>query len=327
MRILIFNIGSQTIKYTFCRDGALGKKETIYAKVSRQIIEKIIRRFNPDVVVHRIVHGGNIRRTCFVTGAVLEEAKRYAKFAPLHNPFEIRAIEICGGSKNLKQIAVFDTTFFSSLSRKARTYPLPLSLAEKYDIKRYGFHGMNHKHVWEQVSKRMERTRIRLVSCHLGAGCSIAAIKDGKAADISMGLTPMEGPCMVTRSGTIDPGIILFLVRKFGSGKTDKILNEESGILGLSGTANFEKVVGNRHDEANAFAFEVFCYSVAKHIASAVVALGGVDAIAFSGGIGEASEPVRGRILDYLKFLKFKTFVVKANEEEIMLQEALKLLK
>ncbi|UZE94069.1 MAG: acetate kinase [Candidatus Pacearchaeota archaeon] len=326
-KILIFNIGSKTIKYAFYENNKVREKKIIYTRVNRKIIEKIVGKFNPDIIVHRIVHGGPISKPCFITPSILKKIKKYSRFAPLHNPHEIRTIEICR-KFGIKQIGVFDTAFFSELPEKTKTYALPSKILKKYKIRRYGFHGINHQYVSEQILKQMRKKNLRIVTCHLGAGCSISAVLNGKAVDTSMGLTPLEGPCMVTRSGSIDPGIILFLIEKFSFRNVEKMLNKKSGLFALSGITDVEKIVARRRSKKYKLAFEFFCYNIAKYIASYTAALNGIDVLAFSGGIGEASKPVRQKVLSYLKFLpKFKVFVIKANEEEAIFKEALKLLK
>ena len=171
----------------------------------------------------------------------------------------------------------------------------------------------------------MKTKKIRLVSCHLGAGCSITAIKDGKSIDTSMGFTPLEGVVMSTRSGSIDPGIIIYLMKKFNAKKINKMLNEDSGLKGISGMQDMRDLMKSGKNGAK-LAIEVFCYSIAKQIAAYASALGGIDAIAFTGGIGENEARIRKKILNQLKFLKAKVFVIRANEKEIILKEALDLL-
>lgn len=352
MKALVFNIGSETIKYAFynLEDSVKAKeRKTIYIKVGNrklaEVIKKILSKFklsSDDIIIHRIVHGGPLHKTCFLNRKVLKKIKKYSELAPLHNPYEIKVIELCMKNSKSKQIGVFDTAFFSELPEKARIYALPEKLIKKYNIIRYGFHGINHKYISEEVSRITNKKNIKIISCHLGAGCSLAAISNGKAVDTSMGLTPLEGPFMVTRSGSIDPGIITFLEKKenLNPKQIEKILNEKSGFFGLTKTRDIEKIVKLRNLRKNkktsnygtnySIAFEAFCYTIAKYIASYTIALGGLDALVFSGGIGESSKPIRKRILNYLKFLKnklkFKTYIIKANEEQMMIKETLKLI-
>ncbi len=327
-KILIFNVGSETLKYAFYKGRFIEKKifYTSFKKDEKNKIEKLIKnlieKFDPDYIAHRIVHGGDIKKTCFIIHSVIREIKKYEKFAPLHNPHELKVIELCQkyAKKQVKQIAVFDTAFFANLPKKTTTYALPLHLLKKYNIKHYGFHGINHHYIAQKFPNKS------IISCHLGAGCSIAAIKDNKALDISMGFTPLEGVMMVTRAGSIDPGIILLFVEKFGLKNTKKILNESSGLYGLTGSKDVKKIVKQKNQKKNKDALELFCYNIAKQICAYQAALKKIDIIAFSGGIGEANSWIRKKICSYLPF-KFKKAVVKADEEEIIFNELRKLLK
>jgi acetate kinase len=170
----------------------------------------------------------------------------------------------------------------------------------------------------EKVGKKAKR----LVSCHLGAGCSITAIKNGRSIDTSMGFTPLEGIVMMTRSGSIDPGILIYLKNE----NLNELLNEKSGVYGICGIKDFRDVLKSRDKKAK-LAIEIFCYSVSKQIGAYAAVLGGLDGVAFTGGIGENSSIIRNKILEYIKFLKPKVFIIKSDEKEILLKEALKLLK
>jgi acetate kinase len=337
MRILVFNVGSETLKYALFENKKILNKRIFYIKKYDKIVKNIIKKFKPDYIAHRVVHGGRISKTCFVDNNVLREIKRCSEFAPLHNPNEIKVIKLCEKyqreqkkqkqktktkkQKN-KQIAVFDTMFFSTLPEKVKIYPIPLDLTKKYKLIRYGFHGLNHKYISNLFPKS------NVVSCHLGAGCSIVAIKKGKAIDVSMGLTPLEGVMMVTRSGTIDPGIILFLCKKLGIKKTEDILNKKSGFYGLTGTKDVEKITKNIANNKYKLALDIFCYNVAKQIIAYNVALGKINLIVFSGGIGEKSNFIRKKICKYLKNMKkIKIIVVKANEEKIIIDEIFNFLR
>ncbi|MEM4152541.1 MAG: hypothetical protein QXK80_00250 [Candidatus Pacearchaeota archaeon] len=319
MKILIFNVGSETLKYSIYENKNLIKKETIYTR-DFKIVKKILQEAKPAFIVHRVVHGGEISKPCFINKNIIKEIEKYSKFAPLHNPYELEVIKLCKKYSKVKQIAVFDTSFFVDLPEKVKIYALPMKIIKKYGIRRYGFHGLNHEYIAKKFPDK------NIVSCHLGAGCSIAAISKGKALDISMGMTPLEGSIMVTRTGSIDPGIILWLVEEFGLKKTKELLNFKSGLYGLTGLKDVKKIVDTRGKEQNALALEVFCYNVAKIICSYQAALGNIDLIIFSGGIGEANKWIRNKICNYLPF-KFAIAVVKANEEEIMLEKAIELIK
>ncbi|MCX8194105.1 MAG: acetate kinase [Candidatus Pacearchaeota archaeon] len=318
MKILIFNVGSETLKYSVYENRNFLKKEIIYTR-DYKIVKKILKEINPTCIIHRVVHGGELNQVRFIDKKVIKEIEKYSKFAPLHNPYELEVIKLCQKYSKVKQIAVFDTSFFVDLPEKAKIYALPLKLLKKYKIRRYGFHGLNHEYIARKFPDK------NIISCHLGSGCSIAAISKGKALDISMGMTPLEGSIMVTRSGSIDPGIVLWLVEEFGLKKAKEILNFKSGLYGLTGLRDVKKIVDTRAEEQNALALEAFCYNIAKIICSYQAALGNIDLIVFSGGIGEANEWIRNKICSYLPF-KFAIAVIKANEEEIMLEKALELI-
>ncbi len=323
MRFLIFNVGSETVKYSFYDNKNLKEKKTFCTNKSKdyqKIVREAVKKCNPSCIAHRVVHGGELSKPCFITAKIIKEIVKYSKFAPLHNPRELEVIKLSQKcAKHAKQIAVFDTSFFTELPDKAKTYALPTAISKKYGIKRYGFHGLNHEYIAKHFPDK------NIVSCHLGAGCSVAAISKGKALDVSMGLTPLEGIMMVTRAGSIDPGIVLFLVEQFGLKKAKDILNNECGLYGLTGSRDVKKIVDRRGDVKNAQALDIFCYNIAKQVCAYKAALGYIDFVVFSGGIGEESEFIRNKICGYLP-LKFGTAVVKANEEMIMLEKAMELL-
>jgi acetate kinase len=313
MAILILNIGSKTIKWAVF-EGKWREEKTTYNLNIKKALEEIKSKYSIDIIAHRVVHGGKLNKNVLISDKIPGYLKSLEQFAPLHQKNEVRGIEI---SRKLfpkaKQVAVLDTEFHATIPEKAKIYAIPFKFYKK-GIRRYGFHGISHRYVSEKVKVK------KLVSCHLGAGCSICAIKSGKSIDISMGFTPLEGTVMVTRSGSIDPGILIYLKNE----NLDKLLNEKSGTFGISGINDFKKMIKSRDKRAK-LALEVFCYSVAKQIGAYAPVLGGVDAIAFTGGIGENSSLVRKKILQYIKFLKPKVFIIKTNEKEIMLREALKL--
>lgn len=319
MKILIFNVGSETIKYAFYKNDKLNEKKIVYTK-KLGIIEDILKKYAPDYIIHRVVHGGRIKKECFIDKKTIDEIEKFSKFAPLHNPRQLKVIKICQKYNHSKNIVVFDTAFFSELPEKAKIYPIPLEISKKYKIQRYGFHGLSH----EGVARKFLNKNI--ISCHLGSGCSICAIEEGKAVDISMGFTPLEGVMMITRSGSIDPGIILMLVKEFGLRETENILNHKSGFYGLTGIEDLRKVRDKKDEAKNKLAIEIFCYNIAKQICAYQAPLGRIDVVSFSGGIGESSEFIRNKICSYLPF-KFKKEIIKTNEEELMIEKALKLIR
>lgn len=261
-------------------------------------------------VAHRIVHGGaRLTAPCRIDGEVEAEIGRLAPLAPLHNP---RALEWIRASRALlgagtAQVAVFDTAFYAALPQAAATYALPRALCARHGIRRYGFHGLAHQAMWRRWRELRPDLHAgwRVISLQLGAGCSITAVRDGQAVDTSMGFSPLEGLVMATRSGDIDPGLLLFLQRAEGltPERMEHLLNEEAGLLGLSGVSGDMRVLLNANDADARLAVEVYCYRARKYIGAYLAALGGADAILFGGGVGEQAPEVRAQILNGLEGL------------------------
>jgi acetate kinase len=265
------------------------------------------------VVGHRIVHGGGkFVDPVIVTTAVKSGIRELAAFAPLHNKAELEGIEVVEkilGS--VPQVAVFDTAFHHLLPQAAAVYPGPHSWWEKDGIRRYGFHGINHQYCAEragQLLKSDSAAGLKLVSCHLGNGCSLAAIDAGRSVDTTMGFTPLEGLMMGTRSGSIDPAIVTYLMRQQGTSadQMDHLLNEQSGLLGISGISSDMREILQARKSGNAragLAFDIFVHRLRTGIGAMAAALGGVDALIFTAGIGERSPDVRAAAcanFDYL---------------------------
>ncbi|MDT3706236.1 MAG: acetate/propionate family kinase [Thiobacillus sp.] len=261
-------------------------------------------------VAHRIVHGGaRLTAPCSIDAEVEAEIERLAPLAPLHNP---RALEWIRASRALAgaeatQVAVFDTAFYAALPEAAATYALPRALCARHGIRRYGFHGLAHQAMWRRwCDLRPEPgTGGRVISLQLGAGCSITAIRDGQAVDTSMGFSPLEGLVMATRSGDVDPGVLLFLQKAEGLApeRMERLFNEEAGLLGLSGTTGDMRRLIDSAAPAATLAVDVYCYRARKYIGAYLAALGGADAILFGGGVGEQAPEVRARILTGLEGL------------------------
>ncbi|MBU1018453.1 MAG: acetate kinase [Patescibacteria group bacterium] len=262
-----------------------------------------------EAVGHRIVHGGEKYVSAVkVAPTVINEIKKLSSLAPLHNPHNLEGIK--ASQKLLKKapdVAIFDTAFHQTMPEKAFMYPLPEKLYKKHNIRKYGFHGTSHKYVAEEARKYLgKRKSGNLITCHLGNGASITAVKNGKSIDTSMGFTPLEGVMMGTRSGDIDPAIIFHLMDKLKM-KPEKIyemLNYESGIKGIFGKNDIRELRDEffkKKTKKSALAFEMYCYRIAKYIGSYLVALGQLDALVFTGGIGENAWYIRKWICDYLK--------------------------
>ena len=345
VRILVVNCGSSSLK---CRlyemDGEdllvsgaverIGRPEsTLHCEVADQslsrpveaathagavealaaaMFELVVDARAPDVVAHRVVHGGeHFREAVRVDGAALRAIEDLAPLAPMHNPICLLGIRTATDLyPDAQQVAVFDTAFHHSLPEHAFLYALPYSLYEIEGIRRYGFHGASHRHVAQRVAELLGREdgHSRIISCHLGAGCSMAAIRDGRSLDTSMGMTPLEGLVMGTRSGDLDPGVFAHLVEHLGIAASDVavLLNHESGLLGISGVSGdvreLESVAATGHARAE-LALEVFAYRVRKYIGAYLAVLGGADAVAFTGGAGANSARLRRRILTGLEGL------------------------
>jgi len=347
MRFLIFNVGSATIKYTFYENNKFSTENEKYYKnydELESIVKKILRENYSDVIIHRVVHGGDLKN-CLISDKVLKEIEKFNELAPLHNIPQVKVIKLCKRLSKAKQIAIFDSAFFLDMPEIAKQYALPMKISKKLKIRRYGFQGINHFYLADKIKKILNRD-VKLITCHLGGGCSITAWQGLKPLDTSMGFTPLEGIPMVTRTGSIDPFIPLYLEKKLklNADKINDLLNKESGLFGLTGTKDVKAIVENKKYSK---AFELFCYHIAKKISSYVSVLNGLDVLVFSAGIGERSSSTRERICKYLecfglkldhtknlknqeiissKESKIKVFVIPANEKEIMLREAKKLL-
>ena len=296
MDVLTVNAGSTSLKLLLVRDGEA---------------EPIDDFVPADAVGHRVVHGGaTLVDPCIITAAVEQELERLTPIAPLHNKPALDGIRRARTAlPDVPQIAVFDTGFHATIPSEAATYALPARWRDELGIRRFGFHGINVQWVAEQVCVP------RLVVCHLGGGCSITAVRDGRSVDTTMGFTPLEGVPMATRSGSVDPGALVYLLRTGGleADALERGLEHESGIAGLSG--------GGSGDirEASPLALDVFVYRVATAIGAMAVACGGVDVLAFTGGIGEHAHDVRARIVERAAFLgELDVRVVPAREELVI---------
>jgi acetate kinase len=263
-----------------------------------------------DGVGHRVVHGGEaFSGSVLVTEEVVAAIKKCIQFAPLHNPHNLKGIQACERlMPGAPQTAVFDTAFHHTIPPKAYIYGLPYALYEKLGIRRYGFHGTSHKYVAHKAAEFLEKPiqNLKLVTCHLGNGASITAVDGGKSVDTSMGFTPLEGLVMGTRCGDIDPALVPYIMEreKLSAAQMDAIMNKNSGMLGLTGTSNDMREIeaeAARGSERHSLAVEIYCHRVKKYIGSYMAELGGVDAVIFTGGIGENSRNVRAKSISNLE--------------------------
>ena len=265
-----------------------------------------------NAVGHRVVHGGEyFANSVVITPEVKEAIQKCAELAPLHNPANLIGIDACEKiMPGVPQVAVFDTAFHQTMPERAYLYAIPYEYYEKYKIRRYGFHGTSHRFVSGEAAKMINRPleESKIITCHLGNGGSICAVRNGKSIDTSMGFTPLEGLAMGTRSGDVDAAVITYLMEKenLTPAEMDTILNKKSGVLGISGVSSDFRDIEGAKDEGNVraeAALDIFAYRVAKYIGEYAAAMNGVDAIVFTAGLGENSGSTRRVICDYLTFL------------------------
>lgn len=297
-----------------------------------------------EAIGHRVVHGGEyFPGPVLVDDSVIEKIKDLIPLAPIHNAVNLEGILDCRIEfPNIPQVAVFDTSFFYNLPEKVKNYPIPNDLSKKYRIRKYGFHGISHSWAYERYTKIAKRKDCKVISCHLGSGSSVCAIKSGLPLDISMGLTPLGGLMMGTRSGSIDPSVVTYLMDKSGMScqEMNELLNKHSGLLGISEFSGDIRKIMDKNDQKCILALDMFIYRIIKYIGSYIASLNGVDSIVFTGGIGENVPYIRRKVCKNFEFLgvdidenlnnktisgveglisseksKIKICVVKSNEE------------
>ncbi len=265
-----------------------------------------------DAVGHRVVHGGeSFSQSVLITPELIEEIEKLSVLAPLHNPANLMGIRACREvMPEVPMVAVFDTAFHQTMPPEAFIYGLPYEAYTDLMIRRYGFHGTSHRYVSARAIEKLGRPAedTKIITCHLGNGSSIAAIKGGKSVDTSMGLTPLEGVPMGTRCGDIDPALVTYMMRRmnFDCLQMDEYMNKKSGVLGISGVSSDFRDLDDAANAGNArakLAVDTFCYKVKKYIGSYAAAMGGVDAIVFTAGVGENDRVVRERSLQGLEYL------------------------
>lgn len=326
-------IGLKRCKYSFkTKNKNLGLHTTIKnheagVKLLFETLKKvgIIKNYSEiSAIGHRVVHGGeHYTNSTVIDAKTLKTIERLAPLAPLHNPANLAAIKACKKIlPRVKQVAVFDTAFHQTMSEKAFLYGIPYEYYEKHKIRRYGFHGTSHKFVINEAKKLLKKSNLKIISCHIGNGSSITASVNGKSIDTSMGFTPLEGVIMGTRCGNIDPSIIFHMNKtlKLKLDKIENILNEESGLKGISGISQDMRDIYKKSlhgDKKALLSIDMLSYQIAKYCGAYIAAMGGLDALVFTGGIGENAFYVRDKVVNHLKFLKgkFKVLVIKTNEE------------
>ncbi len=349
MKVLVFNAGSSSLKFGLfsCVDAPqpilLGAAQNIgnhgshlaardsngtvvFESAGAETMEDAARQIitmlqggdhgRPDVVGHRIVHGGELVEHCLIDDAVMHKLEQATVFAPLHGQPALSVVKLARTAFPVPQAACLDTVFHAGMPAVARQFPIPAALAAR-GLHRYGFHGLSCESILRQLG---DQTPSRLVIAHLGSGASVTAIKDGHSVDNTMGLTPTGGVMMATRSGDLDPGLLIYLVRLgHNAEQLEELMDKQSGLLGVSGLTGDFKTLAASNSESAKLAISMFCYSVSKAIAAMAVALGGLDLLVFAGGIGEHAELARSRITAQLSWIgSFREMVLPAQEEIVI---------
>jgi acetate kinase len=315
VRVLVVNAGSSSLKLSLldADDSELWASELAAprAVVEADVVATALAELpaTPDVAGHRIVHGGERFRDAVVVDEHVEaELRELTALAPLHQPKSLAALDaVRRALPNVPEVACFDTAFHVTLPPEAATYALPRAWRERYGVRRYGFHGLSHAHASRAVGPAR-----RVVTCHLGAGASLCAVLDGRSVDTTMGFTPLEGLVMATRCGSVDPGLLLWLQQheRLSADGMAEALEHESGLLGLAGTADMRELLA-RHDADAELALGVYIHRLRAGIAAMVASLGGLDALVFTGGVGERAARVRELACEGLRYLGVGTSAVR----------------
>jgi len=284
-----------------------------------------------DAIGHRVVHGGEtFSSSVLIDDEVIKVLQDNIELAPLHNPPNIKGIQaVFKLLPKTPQVAVFDTAFHSKMPPRSFLYGIPYELYKKYKIRRYGFHGTSHLFVSNKAAELMGKSieQLKIITAHLGNGCSMAAINNGVSVDTTMGFTPLEGLLMGTRSGDLDPSLILFIMGKEGLslGEANTLLNKHSGLIGISGeSSDMREILASVKDEQkrSIYAFEIFCYRIKKFIGAYTAAMGGLDALVFTGGIGENAAEVRQEVCRDMDFLGIKLDSLKNENKDTLISDS-----
>ena len=318
MRVLVVNAGSSSVKLRLLDESGsiagrtdLGAPSTLDNGAVRAAIDGLIGSSGVDGVGHRVVHGGErFTGPVVIDDGVRAELESLVDLAPLHQPASLAGVDaVRSALPDVPAVACFDTAFHATMPAEATTYAVPAEWRKRFGVRRYGFHGLSHAYVSRRAAEVLGRDAdgLRLVSCHLGAGASLCAVASGRSVDTTMGFTPLEGLVMATRSGTVDPGLVLWLQERQGlsAREVSDALEHRSGLTGLAGTGDMRAVL-SRMDTGDGdalAAFTVYVYRLRTSIATMVAALSGVDAVAFTGGVGEAAPAVREGAVAGLEYL------------------------
>ncbi len=349
MNVLVINAGSSSLKYQLMNPetgevSAKGLCERIYidGRLTHKVGDKKVVKDIPmpthseaieavlsilqdpedgviksvdeiDAVGHRVLHGGmKFSDSCIIDDACIKAIEECIPLGPLHNPANLMGIRACQAvMPNTPQVAVFDTAFHMTMPPKAYRYAIPTEYYKNDDIRRYGFHGTSHKYIARRAAEIMGTKNFKMVNCHLGNGSSLSAVKDGKCMDTSMGLSPLAGVPMGTRSGDIDPCVVQFICNKYGMSVDDclTMLNKKSGVLAMSGVSSDFRDLEDGASKGNEdcrLALDKFCYEVAKYVGAYAAALNGIDVLTFTAGVGENAPNTRAAICEYLGFMGVK---------------------
>ncbi len=350
MRILVINSGSSSIKYKLFdmpqeNNSVHGEIEHIGEKGSKiqdhyAGLKLVLGKINHvDAVGHRVVHGAEkFKKPIIINASVVRKIRQCLRLAPLHNPANLAGILACKKLlPGIRQVAVFDTAFHQTLPDYAYIYGLPYEYYKKFGIRKYGFHGTSHEYVASEAARRLNKpvSKLKIITCHLGNGCSIAAVENGRSIDTSMGFTPLEGLIMGTRCGDIDPALVTYIMqkRKINIFQMENILNKASGLKGISGISNdmriLEKKAGQQDKRAR-LATDIFIYRIKKYIGAYTTIMAGCDCLVFTGGIGENQKRIRREIykgtFSHLKKSP-KILVIPTNEELMIARKSYQLIK
>jgi len=342
MKIAVLNAGSSSLKFKLFSlpEGKVLRTELIenigeanaHFQTHKEALESLNINFEEfDAIGHRVVHGGEkLSQSVLIDDEVTQEIKNLIPLAPLHNRANLEGISVARSVTTIPQVAVFDTAFHSTMPKEAYLYALPLEMYEQHKIRRYGFHGTSHSFVAKEAAKELgkELSQLNLITLHLGNGASICAIEKGGSIDTSMGFTPLEGLVMGSRSGDIDPAIVLYMQRELmlSVEDVDTLLNKKSGLVGLCQENDVRKILQSE-DEDSKLAISMMIRRIQKYMGSYMALLGDVDAFVFTGGIGENSTYLREEILKAKIFQGIKTLVIKTDEELEIANETLKVLQ
>lgn len=377
MNILVINSGSSSLKFQLintsdetvitkgvvdgigleiCKVKIDGDEEVIFLENHKVALNHVLEKIDKsiiDAIGHRVVHGGEYYSSpAIIDETLIQRVSELSDLAPLHNPANIQGIVACSDVlPNLKQVAVFDTAYHQTIPPKAYMYGIPYEYYEKYKIRKYGFHGTSHKYIMQKTRELLNKNPITMISCHIGNGSSITAIKDNISVDTSMGFTPLPGIVMGTRCGDIDPEIVSYLETKenLSPSSVKNILNKKSGLLGVSGSSDM-RVIHQRAEEGDfraKLAIDILAYDIAKYVAAYAGILGPVDAITFTAGLGENAYYLREKVIHYFNGRNIhldleknkknetiistpdsvaKVFVIPTNEELMIAKETAGLL-